>query len=333
MTKTLSINELYENLKNFTPWPLAGAKADPQITKKSKYHKLFYCGVHLGHKSLKVKSAWHSSISTFLLGSRNNSAILKNKYTLTCFLKAFYILTLIVKSGGHILIINTNPEFSKLLQHIKKNTKSSKIFYSDCHWVGGTLTNWAQIYQSISTFISFYHRFDDFLLKNNIHFPRYKKMKKSFKGFVIKKKTSLKPLILDTISKNEITNLDSVGIKQREAILEIHQQKVNELNRRQLNKGYTEKTKFILNSNSFLEPHWKPDLLFILDSNGTEGIIREASSLQIPIIALIDSNTNISNITYPIPTTNNSFLFAWFCLDWITRIINKYSARHVRQKI
>ena len=34
MTKTLSINELYENLKNFTPWPLAGAKADPQITKK-----------------------------------------------------------------------------------------------------------------------------------------------------------------------------------------------------------------------------------------------------------------------------------------------------------
>lgn len=310
MTKTLSINELYENLKNFT---------DPQITKKKKYHKLFYCGVHLGHKSLKMKSAWHSSISTFLLGSRNNSGILKSKYTLTCFLKAFYILTLIVKSGGHILIINTNPEFSKLLQHIKKNTKSSKIFYSDCHWVGGTLTNWAQIYQSISTFINFYHRFDDFLLKNNIHFPRYKKMKKSFKGFVIKKKTSLKPFIRNTTFKNDINNFVS------EATFVIPQQTVNH---GQLHMGYTEKTNFILNGNSFLEPHWKPDLLFILDSNGTEGIIREASSLQIPIIALIDSNTNISNITYPIPTNNNSFVFAWFCLDWITRIINKYSSKH-----
>ena len=286
MTKTLSITELYENLKNFT---------DPKVTTQKKYHKLFYCGVHLGHKSLKMKSAWHSSISTFLLGSRNHSGILKSKYTLTCFLKAFYILTLIVKSGGHILIVNTNPEFSKLLQHIKKNTKSSKIFYSDCHWVGGTLTNWAQIYQSIGTFINFYHRFDDFLLKNNIHFPRYKKMKKSFKGFVIKKN--------NFISKVEASPQPGFSIKQT-------------------------------NGNFFLEPNWKPDLLFILDSNGTEGIIREASSLQIPIIALIDSNTNISNITYPIPTNNNSFIFAWFCLDWITRIFNKYSSKygHVKQK-
>lgn len=312
MTKTLSINKLYTNLKNFT---------DPQITKKKKYHKLFYCGVHLGHKSLKGKSPWHSSISTFLLGSRNNSGILKSQFTLTCFLKAFYILTLIVKSGGHILIINTNPEFSKLLQHIKKNTKSSKIFYSDCHWVGGTLTNWAQIYQCISTFINFYHRFDDFLLKNNIHFPRYKKMKKSFKGFVIKKKTSLKPSNLDTTFKDDTLNF------AEKAPFNIPQQKTNKVNHGQFNIQYTKKTNFVLNGNFFLQPDWKPDLLFILGSNGTEGIIREASSLQIPIIALIDSNTNISNITYPIPTNNNSFIFAWFCLDWITRITNKYCSR------
>ena len=97
------------------------------------------------------------------------------------------------------------------------------------------------------------------------------------------------------------------------------------MNPRQLGIGDREKTKFLLNSNSSLEPHWKPDLLFILDSNGTEGIIREASTLQIPIIALIDSNSNIANITYPVPTNNKSFIFAWFCLDWITRIVNKYS--------
>lgn len=309
MTRTLSINELYKNLRNFT---------DLKITKKDKYHQLFYCGVHLGHKSLKMKSAWHSSISTFLLGSRNNSGILKTKYTLAYFLKAFYVLTLIIKSGGHILIINTNPEFSKLLQHIKKNTKSSKIFYSDCHWVGGTLTNWAQIYQPINTFVNFYHRFDDFLLKNNIHFPRYKKMKKSFKGFIVKK-TSLKPFSVNTNLKNNIIN------RTLEPTFYSSQQSVNRLNPRQLGIGDREKTKFLLNSNSSLEPHWKPDLLFILDSNGTEGIIREASTLQIPIIALIDSNSNITNITYPIPTNNKSFIFAWFCLDWITRIVNKYS--------
>jgi len=301
MTKTLSINKLYPNLENFT---------DLQITKKKKYHKLFYCTVHLGHKSLKVKSAWHCSVSTFLLGSRNNSGILNSKFTLTCFLKAFYVLTLIVKSGGQILIINNNPEFSKLLQHIKKNTKSSKIFYSDCHWVGGTLTNWAQIYQSIITFTNFYHKFDDFLLKNNIHFPRYKKMKKSFKGFVIKKKTNLKFFSV------KLTNTTKTH------------QKTNKLINKQSNTSYKEKSNLTLKlhntENALLKFDWKPDLVFILDCNNTEAIIREASSLQIPIIALIDSNTNISNITYPIPANNNSFYFAWFCLDWITRITNKY---------
>ena len=309
MTKTLPLNEFYKSLKNFT---------DPQITKKSKYHKLFFCGVHLGHKSLKLKSAWHSSVSLFLLGSRNNSGILNTKLTLTCFLKAFYVITLIVKSGGDILIINTNPEFSKLLQHIKKNTKSSKIFYSDCHWVGGTLTNWNQIYQSITTFGNFYHRFDDFLLKNNIHFPDYKKMKKSFKGFLIKK-SNLKCFSENTILKNNKNSLDLAST------FLISKQNQMKLNQEQVYQKQIKKTKIVLNENLLLKPDWKPDLVFILDSNGTEGIIREASSLQIPIVALIDSNTNLSNITYPIPTNTNSFSFAWFCLDCIIKIINKYS--------
>ena len=297
MTKPLFLNQFNTNLKNFTEnsfLEITKKKKYPEQTKcvqltlypeqtkfvqftlypeQTLYHKLFYYKVHLGHKSLKVKSAWHSSMSRFLLGSRNNSGVLKSKSTLTCFLKAFYILTLIVKSGGSILIINTNPEFSKLLQHVKKNTKSSKIFYSDCHWVGGTLTNWIQISQSISTFSNFYYRFDDFLLKNNIYFPRYKKMKKSFKGFLINKSNSRK-------------------------------------------------------NHTYFKCDWKPDLIFLLNSDNTEAIIAEASSLQIPIISLVNSNTCLANITYPIPTNTDSFNFAWFCLNWITRITNKYHSKH-----
>ena len=270
----------------------------------------FYYGVHIGHKSLKVKSGWHAFLSRFILGSQNNSSILNTKYTLTLFLKAIYILTLILKSKGNILIVNTNPEYSKLLHHTKKNTKSSKIFYSDCHWVGGTLTNWVQISQSVITFKNFYKKFDDFLVKNNINFPRYKKMKKSFQGFInleknivseaaASKKTSfLKPLTNKVSNSTEKTVLNLAKAKFPFK-----------------KKNYTE----------FRELNWKPDLIFLLDSNSTESIIKEACNLQIPIIALTDSNTNISNITYPIPTNTNSFFFAWFCLDYITKLVNKYS--------
>ena len=87
-------------------------------------------GSNLGHKSLKFKSAWHSSLSKFLLGSRNNSAILKNNLTLIYFIRALYILTLIIKAGGNILIINTNPQFSILLQQMRKNTN----WWHDAGW-------------------------------------------------------------------------------------------------------------------------------------------------------------------------------------------------------
>ena len=255
----------------------------------------FYYGVHIGHKSLKVKSGWHAFLSRFILGSQNNTSILNIKYTLTSFLKAIYVLTLILKSKGHILIVNTNPEYSKLLHHTKKNTKSSKIFYSDCHWVGGTLTNWVQISQSVITFKNFYKKFDDFLVKNNINFPRYKKMKKSFQGFI-------------NLEKNIVSDKKVAAASKKTSFLKPSSTEKTVLNLAKAKFPFKKK-----NYTEFIELNWKPDLIFLLDSNSAESIIKEACNLQIPIIALTDSNTNISNITYPIPTNTNSFFFAWFC--------------------
>lgn len=310
--KKKSLNELFtskekllghsnKNLKNIIKSEFAEKNKSVYMLRHAKqcFVFFFYYGVHIGHKSLKVKSGWHAFLSRFILGSQNNSSILNVKYTLTSFLKAIYILTLILKSKGNILIINTNPEYSKLLHHTKKNIKSSKIFYSDCHWVGGTLTNWVQISQSVITFKNFYKKFDDFLVKNNINFPRYKKMKKSFQGFI-----------------NLEKNVDSAK-QTKEKSLAVEKTALN-----------LAKTKFPFkkkNYTEFRELNWKPDLIFLLDSNSTESIIKEACNLQIPIIALTDSNTNISNITYPIPTNTNSFFFAWFCLDYVTKLVNKYS--------
>jgi small subunit ribosomal protein S2 len=304
MNTVLSINKFDKNLKSVLKFKSPEKKNSQSFYMlthaKQCFIFFFYYGVHIGHKSLKVKSGWHPFLSKFILtnlvgkGSQNNTSILNIRYTLTSFLKAIYILTLILKSKGDILIVNTNPEYSKLLHHTKKNIKSSKIFYSDCHWVGGTLTNWVQISQSVITFKNFYKKFDDFLLKNNINFPRYKKMKKSFQGFInLEKKTVFK--------KNSSI---SITLKKQTSSMPTSKSEIFKIGR---------------------EVDWKPDLIFILNSNSAESIIKEACNLKIPIIALTDSNTNISNITYPIPTNTNSFFFAWFCLDYITKLVNKYS--------
>jgi small subunit ribosomal protein S2 len=49
-----------------------------------------------------------------------------------------------------------------------------------------------------------------------------------------------------------------------------------------------------------------PDLLFLINPNENRHVIEEARTLKIPVIALVDSNTDLSDITIPIPVNYNS---------------------------
>ncbi|PPR76976.1 MAG: 30S ribosomal protein S2, partial [Alphaproteobacteria bacterium MarineAlpha2_Bin1] len=49
-----------------------------------------------------------------------------------------------------------------------------------------------------------------------------------------------------------------------------------------------------------------PDIIFIIDTNKEEIAVQEAVKLNIPIIAVIDSNSNPDGITYPIPGNDDA---------------------------
>ena len=295
-----------------------------QLAHLNSIKSLVLAGVNLGHKSLKDRSACNSSVSMFLSGNRNNSAILKTNLMLSYFLRAIHILTLIIKAGGNVLIINTNPEFSILLKHIRKTTNSSQIFYSDCYWVGGTLTNWAQVSKSINTFITFYDKFDDFLIKNQINFTDYKKMRKQFKGFIIKRKAVKSNLVSEFNSAvnqpKKVTGLVDRLTTKGSLLATTPLLQVSNINSVNISLPGGVKNR---QTKTLFDKNWKPDLIFILNSTGTEAIVREAFILQIPVISLVDSNTEISNITYPIPTNKDCFGFARFCLNYILKIASK----------
>ena len=48
----------------------------------------------------------------------------------------------------------------------------------------------------------------------------------------------------------------------------------------------------------------KPDLLFIIDTNKEILAVKEANKIGIPIVAVIDSNSDPDGIDYPIPGKN-----------------------------
>lgn len=251
----------------------------------------------LGHNSLKLQKSWHSNLSKFFIGTRNKTIILNYKFTLNCLIKALYVFTAIIKCNGNVLIVNTNPELSKLMYHIKKNTHCFHLFFSDCGWTKGTLTNWKQVFSKIKTFITFYRNFDIFLSENNIYFPNYRKMKKNYKGF-LNKNTNL---------QNSNTEYNMNFFPEKKKLL---------LNGLLSEKNHAESS-HVLNFN------WKPDIIILMSTANAESIINEASSTNIPIIAFLDSNSNTRNITYPIPTNTYYYFFVWFFFNFLTKLNNK----------
>lgn len=51
---------------------------------------------------------------------------------------------------------------------------------------------------------------------------------------------------------------------------------------------------------------FKPEVLFILQTIPNSALIKQAIKLQIPIVAIIDSNSNVSYIQYPIPGSDDA---------------------------
>lgn len=64
--------------------------------------------------------------------------------------------------------------------------------------------------------------------------------------------------------------------------------------------------KFILSTQGTRNLDKLPDAIFIIGTNNCKSIIHEASLLQIPTIAIIDTNVSVKGITYPIPGNDDS---------------------------
>ncbi len=163
------------------------------------FEKLLKQSAQIGQKTLAISGtkSWHPLMIRYLLGTRDKVAIFDTNQIFHSFITALYIIILLLKNKGNILVVNTNPSFFPIFSFFRKKTLkiwlngnnnvealNYNIYYYNNKWIGGTLTNWKQLSKSVITFAKFSQRFSPFLLKNNIKFTEYEKMKKQFIGLV-----------------------------------------------------------------------------------------------------------------------------------------------------
>ena len=198
--------------------------------------QLLEAGVHLGHKTLR----WNPKMKKYIFGEKNSIHIIDLTQTVDFLKNALVQVHKVISSGGKLLVVSTKKQASEQVSDLAEETGQ---FFVNYRWLGGMLTNWNTIQNSIKRL----KKLNDQLTKENLGF-----------------------------TKKEILKFG----KEREKL------------KRSLG-GIAEMKKI-------------PELIFIIDTNIESLAVAEAKKLSIPIIAVLDTNSDPTGINFPIPGNDDA---------------------------
>lgn len=105
--------------------------------------QLLEAGVHFGHQAHR----WNPKMGKYIFGSRNDIHILDLAQTVPLFSKALKVVSDTVAKGGRVLLVGTKRQASEL---VADAAQRSAQYYVNSRWLGGMLTNWKTISNSIN---------------------------------------------------------------------------------------------------------------------------------------------------------------------------------------
>lgn len=198
---------------------------------------MLQAGVHFGHRT----RFWNPKMKPYIFGARNKIHIINLEHSLPMFNDALNFLSSISARKGKVLFVGTKRSASKI---IKEEASRCGQFFVDKRWLGGMLTNYKTIRQSIS---------------------RLKELEKQSEDGTFDRLTKKEALLLT----REMTKLEASigGIKNMGGL---------------------------------------PDAIFVIDADHEHIAIAEARKLGIPVISVVDSNSNPEGVDYIIPGNDDA---------------------------
>ena len=198
---------------------------------------LLEAGVHFGHQT----SRWNPRMRRYIFMERNGIYILDLQKTKSLLERAQKVVRDAVAAGGTVMFVGTKKQAQDTMREC---AESCGQFYVTERWLGGMLTNFQTIRQSLNRFIDLERRKTDGTWE------------------LIGKKERLR-------LEKELTKLDRVfhGIKEMER---------------------------------------PPSVMFVVDTNKEKIAVSEARKLGIPVIGVVDTNSDPDVISHPIPANDDA---------------------------
>tara|TARA_B100000161_G_C33457963_1_gene372123 strand:- start:182 stop:880 length:699 start_codon:yes stop_codon:yes gene_type:complete len=176
----------------------------------------------------------------YIFGKRDSIHIIDLTQTLELTNVALEKVYSTISNNGKILFISTKKQASEAIAELAKETDQ---YYVNYRWLGGMLTNWGTISNSIKKL----NKINNDLSSEN-------------RGF----------------TKKELLKMSGQRDKLQRSL-----------------GGIAEMKKV-------------PDLVFIIDTNYESLAIKESIKLNIPIVAILDTNSNPDGIDFPIPGNDDA---------------------------
>ncbi|RYD91780.1 MAG: 30S ribosomal protein S2 [Sphingomonadales bacterium] len=197
---------------------------------------LLDAGAHFGHQTHR----WNPKMKPYLFGDRNGVHIIDLSQTVPLFARALEFVAQTVQNGGKVLFVGTKRQAQ---EPIREAALRAGQHYVNHRWLGGMLTNWKTISNSIK---------------------RFKALEEQLSG-------------------------DTHGLTKKEVL--------------QLTR---ERDKFELSLGGIRDMGGIPDVMFVIDANKEELAIKEANTLGIPVVAILDSNVSPDGIAFPVPANDDA---------------------------
>ncbi|MBX3491188.1 MAG: 30S ribosomal protein S2 [Parvibaculum sp.] len=221
--------------------------------------QLLEAGVHFGHQTHR----WNPKMEPFLFGDRNNIHIIDLAQTVPLLHQALVAVRDAVAGGGRVLFVGTKRQAS---DPVAAAARQCAQYYINHRWLGGMLTNWKTISNSIR---------------------RLRQLDEMLSGEA------------RGLTKKEVLNLTRERDKLERAI------------------------------GGIKDMGGLPDLIFVIDTNKEEIAIQEARKLGIPVVAILDSNSNPDGIAYPVPGNDDAARAISLYCDLVARsVIDGISQSH-----
>jgi small subunit ribosomal protein S2 len=104
--------------------------------------ELLEAGVHYGHVTRK----WNPKMAPFIFGERNGIHILDLEQTVPMLEKALTVIKDVISDYGRVLFVGTKMQAA---DKVKEAAERCGQYYVNHRWLGGMLTNWKTVNQSI----------------------------------------------------------------------------------------------------------------------------------------------------------------------------------------